>query len=109
MYIQIRAGDFDPDLSAVERVVQRAVMTSGEDDRVSSDVVAPEHTNPGTDDPQVISDSDSDSSEASDVEQAFDLVEEMVEGCIETLPDFPGVPTDGFEGSLFIRPGSCGE
>ena len=38
-----------------------------------------------------------DSSEASDVEQALDLVEDTGDGCIETLPlpDFPGVPTDG--------------
>ncbi len=97
MYVQIRAGDFNPDLSAVERVVQRAVMTSGEGDLAPSEVVATGHANPGADDPQVISDSDSDSSEASDVEQALDLVEDTGDGCIETLPlpDFPGVPTDG--------------
>ena len=95
MYVQIRAGDFNPDLSAVGRVVQRAVMTSGDGDLASSEVVATGPVNPGADDPQVISDSDSDSSEASDVEQALDLVEDTGDGCIETMPDFPGVPTDG--------------
>ena len=95
MYIQIRTGDFNPDLSAVERVVQRAVMTSGDGDLASSEVAATAPVNSNVDDPQVISDSDSDSSEASDVEQALDLVEDTDVGCIETMPDFAGVPTDG--------------
>ena len=95
MYVQIRAGDFNPDLSAVERVVQMAVTTSGDDDLASSEVVATGPVNPGADDPLVISDSDSDSSEASDVGQALDLAEDTGDGCIETMPDFPGLPTDG--------------
>ena len=95
MYLQIRTGDFNPDLSAVERVVQRAVMTSGDGDLASSEVTAVGPVKSNVDDPQVISDSDSDSSEASDVEQALDLIEDPDVGCIETLPDFPGVPTDG--------------
>ena len=95
MYFQIRTGDFNPDLSAVERVVQRASMTSGEGDLVPSDGGAVGQSTPSADDPHVISDSDSDSSEASDVEQALDMVGDTDECCIETLPDFPGVPTDG--------------
>ena len=40
MYVQIRTGDFNSDLSAVERVVQRAVMTSGDGDLASSEATA---------------------------------------------------------------------
>ena len=92
MYIKIRSGEFKPDLRAIERVIQFA----------SAAELGPEHVATGADVEQGKSNgetveepldvSDSESSVASDVELALDLVGEGPDKDILGSSDFPGVP-----------------
>ena len=85
----IRSGEFCPDQSAIERVVQLADAAGD---------VQPPGDGEGADDP---AHSDSDSSAASVETEAGDMRNEvqLEEPCVSLFPDFPGV----LEADLFVH------
>ena len=92
MFRLIRSGEFDPDQSAIARVVQMA------DGPAQSQNGAPGMVD-GPEDPTVVSDSDSSVASLDSGHDDLDERPEPDERCVSLFPAFPGVP----EASLFVH------
>ena len=91
MYIKLRSGEFKPDLSAIERVLQFASAAETGSELVAWEAsLEPSKDEDFFEEPMNISDSES--SVASDVELSSDLAGEGPDGDILGSSDFPGVP-----------------
>ena len=93
MYIKIRSGEFKPDLRAIERVLQFAAAAESGPELVATGVDAEQGEGKCDVVEGPLEISDSESSVASDVELAMDLIGEGPDKDILGSSDFPGVPS----------------
>ena len=94
MYIKIRSGEFTPDLSAIERVLQFASASEVGPGVVATEAELELNKLPVGGGSEPLEVSDSESSVASDVELSMDQAGEGPDKDILGSTDFPGVPVD---------------
>ena len=92
MYIKIRSGEFMPDLSALERVLQFASASETGPGIVATEADLEPNKNHEDFGAEPLDISDSESSVASDVELSLDHAGGGPDGDILGSTDFPGVP-----------------
>ena len=92
MYTKIRSGEFRPDLSGIERVLQFANAAESMPSSGPTEAEAAMNQPGSVAAEELVVDSDSESSSASDVELATDLDGEGPDGDILGATEFPGVP-----------------
>ncbi len=111
MYIKIRSGEFKPDLSAIDRVLQFATSAESAPELGSTEAEAVPNQQGLVAAEELVIESDSESSSASDVELAMDLNCDGADGDISGSTDFPGVPSCDLlvHSAQHIGFGSCGE
>ena len=91
MYLKIRSGEFKPDLRAIERVLQFATSAEATPETGATDAAVMPDQQASVVTEELLVESDSESSSASDVELTLGLSNNGPDGDILGSTDFPGV------------------